>query len=153
MILSLSFAMVPTGIWCNMYKAPQAPQVAELSWSGTPSAATHTYSMSIDQQTTSFATVTSGTDIDLPAGQYYAIAYPDYTRPGQRTNQIYWFVDGTQTGSVGGSDHYNSESTDNAESAFTLTTAGTLTLQQTAWSGSAITLTSDCKAFVWRMPL
>jgi hypothetical protein len=109
--------------------------------------------MSIDQQTTSFATVTSGTDIDLPAGQYYAIAYPDYTRPGQRTNQIYWFVDGTQTGSVGGSDHYNSESTDNAESAFTLTTAGTLTLQQTAWSGSPIALTSDCKAFVWRMPL
>ena len=136
-----------------MYKSSQSPQIAELSWSGTPTGATFTYSMSIDQQTTAFATVTSGTDIDLPPGHYYAIAYPDYTRPSQRVNQIYWFVDGVQTGSVGGSDHYNQESTDNAEATFTLTESGTLTLQQTAWSGAAITLTGHCKALVWKMPL
>ena len=136
-----------------MYKSPQTPQVAELSWSGTPSASSYTYAMSIDQQTSVFATVSSGTDIDLPAGHYYAIAYPDYTRPGQRTNQIHWFVDGAQVGSVGGSDHYNQESTDNAEATFTLAATGTLTLRETAWSGAAITLTAHCKALVWRIPL
>lgn len=136
-----------------MYKSPQTPQVAELSWSGTPSASSYTYAMSIDQQTSSFATVTSGTDIDLPAGQYYAIAYPDYTRPDLRRHQMHWFVDGVQVGSVGGSDHFNGESTDNAEAAFTLAAAGTLTLRQTAWSGAAVTLTAHCKALVWRIPL
>jgi len=145
--------MAQTGTWCDMYKSPQAPQMAELSWSGTPSAAAYTYSMSVDQQSSSFLSVSSGTDIDLPAGHYYAIAYPDYTRPGQRNNQIYWHVDGSQVGAVGGSDHFNNESTDNAEAAFTLTSTGTLTLQQTAWSGSALTLTSDCKAIIMRVPV
>ena len=137
-----------------MYKSPQSPQVAELTYSGTPSAQSYTYTMTVNQQTTSFLSVSSSTDISLPAGQYYAIAYPDFTRTQtSRANEIHWFVDGTQIGSVGGSDHFNSQSTDNAEAAFTLTSTGTLTLRQTDWSGSAIALTSDARCLVWKMPL
>ena len=137
-----------------MYKAPKKPQITELTWSGTPSAASFTYSMSIDQETESFATVSSGTDIDLPAGHYYAVSYSDYTRAASGTNnRIYWFVDGSQVGKKGGSDHYDSLSTDNAEATFTLTSSGTLTLRQTDWSGSALTLTTHCKALVMRVPL
>ena len=137
-----------------MYKAPQSPMVAELTYSGTPGAQSYTYTMTINQQTTSFLSVSSSTNINLPSGQYYAIAYPDFTRTAASIrNQIHWFVDGTQTGSVGGSDHFNNESTDNAEATFTLTSTGTLTLRQTDWSGSAIALTSDARCLVWRVPL
>jgi hypothetical protein len=137
-----------------MYKSPQSPKVAELSWSGTPSAASYTYSMSIDQQTASFVSISSGTDINLGSGHYYVVAYPDYTRANSTIrNQIYWFLDGSQIGAVGGSDHFNSESTDNAEAPFTVLTSGVLTLRQTAWSGSAITLTNQCKAFIYKVPL
>ena len=147
--------MALTGTWCNMYKAPRAPAIAELTWSGTPSAAAFTYSFSVDQASTSFLTVTSGTDINLSRGHYYAIAYPDYTRAASGTNNVnYWFIDGVQVGMRGGSDHYASESTDNAEAAFTVTAStGILTLRQTAWSGSALTLTSHCKALIWRVDI
>ncbi len=137
-----------------MYKAPQSPKVAELTYSGTPNAQSYTYTMTINQQTTNFLSVSSNTDIVLSAGQYYAIAYPDFTRTASsRRNQIHWFIDGVQIGSVGGSDHFNNESTDNAEATFTLISTGTLTLRQTDWSGNAITLTSDARALVWKMPL
>jgi len=135
-----------------MYQAPQKPDIAELTWSGTPTAAAFTYSMSVDQQTSSFATVSSGTDIDLPAGHYYAIAYIDFTRLATGTNnEIYWYLDGSQIGMRGGSDHYQNESNDNPEATFTLNEPGTLTLRQTAWSGTALTLTTYCKALIWRV--
>ena len=138
-----------------MYKSPQKPQIAELSWSGVSNAESYTYSLSIDQKTTNFISINNGTDAQLQSGHYYCIAYPDYTRTAQYNNQIYWFIDGIQTGSVGGSDHFNQESTDNAEATFTLLSGGILTLQQTAWSGtgSVITMTSHCKALIWRIPL
>jgi hypothetical protein len=137
-----------------MYKAPQSPQIAELTWSGSATTTPFTYSVSIDQQTTSFLTVTSGTDIDLPSGHYYAIAYPDYTRSASSdTNQIYWHLDGSQIGKVGGSDFNGGLNTDNAEAAFTSLSTATLTLRQTSLSGSALTLTSDCRIIIMRVPL
>jgi len=135
-----------------MHQAPQVPKIAELSWSGTPTAATFTYSMSVDQQTSAFATVSSGTDITLSRGHYYAIAYIDFTRTASTTNnEIYWHLDGSPIGMRGGSDHYQNESNDNPEATFSLDSSATLTLRQTAWSGSAIALTSHCKAFVWKV--
>lgn len=137
-----------------MYKAPQKPQVAELSWSGSATTTPYTYSVSIDQQSSSFLSVSSGTDISLPLGHYYAIAYPDYTRSAtSHTNQIFWHLDGTQIGKVGGSDFNSGLSTDNAEAVFTLTSAATLTLRQTSLSGSALTLTANCKIIIMRVPL
>lgn len=128
--------------------------MAELTFSGTPTTQNYTYTISIDQQTESFLSVSSSTDIDLPAGHYYAIAYPDYTRTSASiNNSIHWFVDGTQSGKIGGSDHYSNYSTDNAEVTFTLTSTGVLTLRQTDWSGSAITLTSHCRIIIMRVPI
>lgn len=135
-----------------MYQAPQAPAIAELTWSGTPSAATHTYSMSIDQQTSPFVTVSSGTDITLGPGHYYAIAYIDFTRLATSTNnEIYWHLDGSQIGMRGGSDHFQNESNDNPECSFSVAVSSTLTLRQTAWSGTALALTSDCRALIWKV--
>lgn len=144
--------MAQIGIWCDMYKAPRKIKAAFLSWSGTPTGATHTYDFSVDSQTESFVTVSSSTDITLGSGAYYAIAYPDYTRAATSTNnEIYWFLDGVQIGKRGGSDHYDGESCDNPETSFVITGSGTLTLRQTAWSGSAITLTSHCKALIMKV--
>ena len=137
-----------------MYKAPQVPQMAELTFSGTPAAQNYTYTFVINQQTQNFLSISSSTDIDLPSGHYYAIAYPDYTRASTSANNaMYWHLNGTQGGKIGGSDHYTSKSTDNPEITFTLTSSGVLTLRQTAWSGSAITLTPNCRAIIMRVPL
>ena len=96
--------MAQIGTWCDMYKSPQAPQIAELRYSGTPTGATFTYSITVLQQTESFLSVSSGTDIDLPAGHYYAVSYPDFTRTiASRNNKVFWFVDGVQVGKEGGS--------------------------------------------------
>ena len=136
-----------------MYQAPQAPKLAELSWSGTPSGQTFTYSMAVEQQTSSFLSVSSNTNISLGRGHYYAIAYIDFTRVSASVNnEIYWHLDGAQIGMRGGSDHFDSESTDNPEASFTvLSSSATLTLRQTDWSGFAISLTSHCRAFIWKV--
>ena len=135
-----------------MYKAPRKIKAAFLSWSGTPTGATHTYDCSVDSETESFVTVASSTNITLGSGAYYVIAYPDYTRSDTGTNnEVYWFLDGSQIGKRGGSDHYDGESCDNAEASFVLTGAGVLTLRQTAWSGSALVLTSHCKALIMKV--
>jgi|DEB0MinimDraft_10_1074344.scaffolds.fasta_scaffold01736_2 hypothetical protein len=145
--------MAQIGTWCDMYKSPQAPQIAELRYSGTPTGATFTYSITVLQQTESFLSVSSGTDIDLPAGHYYAVSYPDFTRTiASRNNKVFWFVDGVQVGKEGGSDYYSGQSTDCAQATFTLHEAGVLTLQQVAWSGAAITLTNDAFIYIWRVP-
>jgi hypothetical protein len=137
-----------------MYKAPQIPQIAELTYSGTPTSIFYTYTFSVDQQTENFLSVSSSTNIDLPSGHYYAIAYPDYTRAsGNVNNSVYWYVNGSQVGKIGGSDHFSNFSTDNAEATFTLTSTGVLTLRQTDWSGTALTLTSNSRAYIFRVPL
>lgn len=154
MMQSLLSLMAATGISCNMYKSPQKPQIAELTWSGTPSSIFYTYNFSINQQTVSFLSVSSSTDIDLIQGHYYCIAYPDYTRTSSNVNNsVHWYLDGSQIGKIGGSDHYSNYSTDNAEATFTLKATGVLTLRQTDWSGSSIALTSNSRAFVFRVPL
>lgn len=135
------------------YRAPTKPYIAELRYSGSPTQVNYTYSLAILQQTESLLSVSSGTDLSLPAGHYYCVAYPDFTRSGTTdNNQIHWFLDGTQIGKLGGSDFYGGESCDSAEAAFTLHVSGVLTLRQTAQNNNAITLTNDALAYVWRVP-
>jgi hypothetical protein len=135
------------------YRSPMTPFVAELRWSGTPTQTNFTYTLNILQQTTpNLLSITNGTDLNLPTGHYYCAAYPDFTRSGTgQTNQVHWFLGGVQIGKTGGSDHYNSESTDIAEAAFTLHTNSILTLRQTAQANGTISLTNDAIAYIWRV--
>ena len=136
-----------------MYRAPIPPDIAELRYSGTPTTASFTYDVILLQQSSSFVTITNNTNIELPEGHYYVQALPDFTRASAtRNNQVFWFLDGNQIGKEGGSDYYQSQSTDIAEATFTLHESGTLTLRQTAWSGSAIVLTNDSLIYIWRVP-
>lgn len=130
------------------------PDIVELRFSGIPNATPYTYTLAILQQTGSWASITNGTDLNLPSGYYYVSAHPDFTRTStSRNNQIHWFLDGTQMGKVGGSDYYNSESCDLAEATFTLHSSGILTLRQTAQAVGTISWTNDAIAYVWRVPL
>jgi hypothetical protein len=141
------------------YRHPVAPYVCELRFSGTPTQTAYTYTLTILQQTVSnLLSVSNGTDLNLPAGHYYAQALGDFTRPSPghwttaRTNQMHWFLDGNQIGKVGGSDYHANESCDAAECAFTLHSSGVLTLRQTASANGSLSWTSDAIAYVWRVP-
>jgi len=130
-------------------------QLAYLLWSGTPSVNTH-MTFSIDQELpTSFITslTQTNTEINLPAGHYFAQAYTDYTRASiSQNNQFAWFVNGSLSGHYGSSDYYaGSNTNDVAETAFTLNNAGTLRLKITGASGSAVTLNNPhCVCIIWR---
>ena len=128
--------------------------MATLTWTGT--ATTNTYlTFSIDDEVpSSFITslTSSDTEINLPAGHYYAQAYCDYTRTADNQNcQFSWYVDGSQSGHYGAVDFYNNKSSDVAETTFSLTSAGVLRLRVIAQNNAAVTLnTSHCLAIIWR---
>ena len=125
-----------------------------LNWSGT--ATTNTYlTFSIDDEVPSaFITnlTNSDTEINLPAGHYYAQAYSDYTRTSTSQNcQFSWYDDGSQSGHYGAVDFYNNKSSDVAETTFSLTNSGILRLRITAQNSTAVTLNSShCLAIIWR---
>jgi len=129
-------------------------KITSLNWSGT--ATTNTLmTFTIDEEfPSSFITslTSSNTEINLPAGHYYVQAYADYTRTGTTQNcQFSWYVDGSQDGHYGAVDFYNNKSSDVAETTFTLTGAGVLTLRITAQNSTAVTLNnSHCLALIWR---
>ena len=136
------------------YRHPTAPYICELRFSGTPTQVAYTYTLTILQQTVAnLLTVSNNTELNLPAGHYYAQALGDFTRTSTaRTNQMHWFLDGVQLGKVGGTDYHANESCDAAECAFTLHSSGVLTLRQTANANGNINWTSDAIAYVWRVP-
>jgi len=130
-------------------------QVAYLRWSGTPSLNAY-MTFTIDQEVPStFITslTQADTQINLPAGHYFAQAYIDYTRTStSQNNQFAWLVNGTVNGHKGSSDYFHSNTCDVAETAFTLDSAGTLRLQITGVNGSTLSLNDPhCVAIIWRV--
>ena len=130
-------------------------QIAELEWSGTPTTNTH-MTFTIDQELPSsfIASLTqTNTEINLPAGHYFAQAYIDYTRTSTSDNcQFAWFVNGTLSGHYGASDYYHNNTCDVAETAFTLDNAGALRLKITGTNNSTLTLNSPhCVCLIWRV--
>jgi len=129
--------------------------IAYINWSGTP--ANNTFmTFTIDQELPSSFIVSltqTDTQINLPAGHYFAQAYIDYTRTATSSNNKFeWFVNGVSSGHVGSSDFFHANTCDVAESTFTLTSAGSLRLKITGVTGSVITLNSDhCAVILWRV--
>lgn len=137
-----------------MYKSPQKPQILEFEWPGTPNSQVFDFNINILQQTTNFASISQNTTIVLPPGHYYCIAYPDFTRSAaSHNNAVYWHLNNTQIGNIGGSDHYQSNNTDNPEASFTLTQTGNLNLRQTQWfgSGTSLAFTNDSRGLIMRV--
>jgi len=129
--------------------------MATLNWTGTATTNTDMTFTIDDEVPSSFITslTSSNTEINLPAGHYFVQAYCDYTRSSTSdNNQFFWYIDGTQSGHYGAVDFYNIRSSDVAETEFTLTSSGILTLKITAQNGSAVTLNnSHCLALIWRV--
>jgi len=134
----------------------KAVQITSLNWSGTPTLNSY-LTMSIDEELpTSFITsITSNTDINLPAGNYFAQAYVDFTRTStNQTFEFQWEVGGSLEGHFGQTDLMNSRSSDVAEAAFELSSADTLKLKVTAKNNTSVTLNSThCMVLIWRTPL
>jgi hypothetical protein len=129
-------------------------KLAYLTWSGTPSLNTF-MTFTIDQELpSSFITslTQTNTEINLPAGHYFAQAYIDYTRSSTADNCAFaWFVNGTQSGHNGASDYYYGDTSDVAETAFTLNSSGTLRLKVFGVNGSTLTLNDPhCICIIWR---
>lgn len=129
-------------------------QLAYLRWSGTPTLNTF-LTFTIDQELpTSFinSLTQTNTEINLPAGHYFAQAYIDYTRTStSQNNQFGWFVNGSLSGHYGSSDYYHTNTCDVAETAFSLNSSGTLRLKITGENGSTMTLNDPhCVCIIWR---
>lgn len=129
-------------------------EITSLSWSGTPTLNTYlTFSIE-DELPSAFITslTNTNTEINLPAGNYFSQAYVDFTRT--YTSDVFefkWEVDGSIVGHIGQTDVMNSRSSDVAEAAFELSSAGVLRLKVTGASGSAVTLNSPhCMILIWR---
>lgn len=130
-------------------------QLAYLRWSGTPTLNTYmTFTVDQEVPSTFITSLTqANTEINLPAGHYFAQAYIDYTRSSTSDNcQFTWFVDGSTSGHYGASDFFNdSRTSDVAETAFTLNSAGALRLKITGINGSTLTLNDPhCVCIIWR---
>jgi len=136
-------------------KIKKALSMTSLNWSGTASTNTYMTFTIDDELPSAFITslTKSATEINLPAGHYFAQAYADYSRSSVNDNcQFSWYLNGSQEGHYGAVDFYNSKSSDVAETSFTLTSAGVLRLRITAQSGSNVTLNnSHCIALIWRV--
>lgn len=129
-------------------------QITSLNWSGTPNLNSY-LTLAIDSELPSAfisSLTNANTEINLPAGNYFAQAYVDYTRSS--VNDVFefkWELGGSIIGHIGQTDLMNSRSCDVAESAFELTNTSVLRLKVTAVSGSAVTLNSShCMILIWR---
>lgn len=132
-------------------------QISSLNWSGTPTLNNY-LTFNIDSELpTSFITslTNTNTEVNLPAGNYFAQAYVDFTRSSiNDAFEFKWEVDGTITGHIGQTDLMNSRSSDVAETAFELSNSGILRLKVTSTNGSTVTLNSThCVALLWRTDL
>jgi len=134
-------------------------QIAYIRWSGTPTLNTYmTFTVDQEVPSTFITSLTqTNTQINLPAGHYFAQAYIDYTRSSATADncQFAWFVNNSLSGHYGASDYYydnpSPNTTDVAETAFTLDTTGTLKLKITGASGSTLTLNDPhCLCIIWR---
>lgn len=130
-------------------------QIASLSWSGTPTLNSYlAFSISSELPTSFISSLTNAnTEINLPAGHYYAQAYIDFTRSSTSdTFEFKWELGGVIRGHIGQTDLMNSRSSDVAETTFELTSSDVLRLKVTGANGSAVTLNSShCMILIWRV--
>lgn len=135
-------------------------QIANLSWGG--SAALNSYcdfSVLTELPTSFVSSLTNGnTEINLPAGHYFAQAFPDYTRSASTEQIRFQFeLDGSLIDHFGQSDIYlhtgsSGNTCDNAEAVFSVSTTAVLKIKVTQRDGSGTFTINSANSYVclWR---
>ena len=138
-------------------------QISTLSWAGSAALNSYCDFAILTEMPSSFVTslTNSNTEINLPAGHYFAQAFPDYTRSASTEQIRFQFeLDGSLIDHFGQSDIYlhtgsSGNTCDNAEAVFTVTTTAVLRIKVIKRDGSGtFTINSaDSHVCLWRTEL
>ncbi len=128
-------------------------QIAEISISGSPSVNGYfTFNTLLDHNYDTAPTGLSSDTLTLPAGDYMMRAVLDVTRSADSYNYVFQFEPASSLeGRSGRTGLHDDLRADLSECTFTSTTAFNVKLKCVAIETSAPTLTSDCRAYFWRV--
>ena len=131
-------------------------QIAEFTISGSPSQGQYftLSSANIDSFDSGTLPTGGGTNtLSFSAGSYFFRAFFDVTRSSANDNcQFKFEINSTLTGVHGQTNVYSNQKYDGAEATFKSSSSFNLKLKCIAIEGSAPTLTSNSKIYVWRIP-
>ena len=127
-------------------------QIAEITLSGSPAANGYfTFATLVDHTYDTAPTGLSTDTLSLPAGNYFIRAALDVTRSSTNDNYIFKFeVGGSVIGRSGRTGVANNLKSDMAEAPHSSGSAISLKLKCVQVEGTAPTLTTDSKCFIWR---
>lgn len=128
-------------------------QIAEIRLSGSPAAnGFFTFHSIIDDTFDSAPTGLNSETLSLPAGNYIFRAFMDITRSSTNDNYIFqWETGGSLIGVEGRTAIANNTRSDGAEVPHDSTSTISLKLKCTGVEGSAPTLTSESRCYIWRV--
>lgn len=130
-------------------------QIAEFTISGSPSQGQYftLSSANIDNFDSGTLPTGGGTDtLSFSAGSYFFRAFFDVTRSAVNDNfQFKFEVNSTLTGASGQTNLHSNLKYDGAEAPFKSSSSFNLKLKCISIEGSAPSLTSNSKVFVWRI--
>jgi hypothetical protein len=128
-------------------------QIAEIRLSGSPAANGYfTFHSLIDDTFDTAPTGLNSATLTLPAGNYIFRAFMDITRSSTNDNYVFkWEAGGTLIGVEGRTAIADNIRSDAAEVPHDSTSSISLKLKCTSIEGSAPTLTSESRAFIWRV--
>ena len=140
------------------YIAPNAAvskrlQIAEITITGTPAINGYfTFNALVDHTFDSAPTGLSSDTLNLPSGDYMMRASLDITRSNTNQNYMFQFEESSSLiGRGGRTGLFNDQRADVAECTFSSNSAFSVKLKCIHIDTSAPTLTSDCRAYLWRV--
>lgn len=127
-------------------------QIAEVRLSGSPAANGYfTFATLVDHTFDTAPTGLNSATLTLPAGNYFIRATLDVTRAATNDNYIFKFeVGGSVIGRSGRTGVANNIKSDLAEAPHSSSSSISLKLKCIQVEGTAPTLTTDSKCFIWR---
>ncbi len=128
-------------------------QISEIRLSGSPSANGYfTFHSIIDDTFDVSPTGLNSQTLSLPAGNYIFRGFMDITRSNTNDNYIFkWEVGGSLIGVEGRTAIADNIRSDAAESTYESASAISLKLKCTSVENSAPVLTSESRAYIWRV--
>lgn len=133
--------------------APKRLQIAEIRLSGSPAANGYfTFAALVDHTFDTAPTGLNTNTLSLPSGSYMFRATLDVTRTSSNDNyQFHIEPAGSLAGRQGQTGLANNLRCDLAEATHDSTSSFNLKIEATAIEGSAPTLTTDSRLFIWRV--
>jgi len=127
-------------------------QIAEITLSGSPAANGYfTFATLVDHTFTTAPTGLSSQTLTLPSGNYFIRATLDITRSSANDNYIFKLeADSSLIGQGGRTGLAFDKKADLAEAPFSSSSSISLKIKCESVEGTAPTLTTDSKCFIWR---